>query len=312
MAGHEAGRAAVLAALLANTGIAIAKFIGFAFTGAASMLAEAIHSVADAGNQGLLMLGRAQAKRQPDPLRQFGYGRTRFFWAFVVALVLFTLGGVFAIYEGIEKLRHPHEVESLGWAIGILGFAIVLEIFSFRTAIKESRPLKGDGSWWEFIRHSTTPELPVVLLEDLGALLGLVFALAGVTCARVFDEPRFDAAGSLAIGVLLVVIAATLAWEMSSLLLGESANPKTMQRLRDALESGDSVVRVIHMRTEHIGPEELLVAAKLEFAPGLSVAELAGEIDAAETRAREAVPNRCQIYLEPGLYDPTRAAPTTG
>jgi cation diffusion facilitator family transporter len=303
---HDGSRAAIVAAFVANLGIAIAKFVGFLFTGAASMLAEAIHSVADTGNQGLLMLGRRRSQRAPDVHHPFGYGRVRYFWAFVVALVLFSLGGVFAIFEGVEKLRAPHEVESLGWAIAILAFAMVLEGFSFRTAVRESRPHKGDESWWQFIRHAKIPELPVVLLEDFGALIGLSFAMAGVVLAHVLEEPRFDALGSLGIGVLLVCIAATLAWEMSSLLLGEAASPDEVRAIRGALEAGPDVTRVIHLRTEHLGPEELLVAAKVEFRRGLTVAQLAEAIDAAEVRTRDAVGERCVIYLEPDLFDESR------
>jgi cation diffusion facilitator family transporter len=272
------------------------------------MLAESIHSVADTGNQGLLMLGRARSTRAPDVRHPFGYGRVRYFWGFVVALVLFLLGGVFAIYEGIDKLRNPHDVESLGWAVAILAIAMILEGFSFRTAIRESKPSKGDDSWWQFIRHAKGPELPVVLLEDFGALIGLGFALTGVVLAHVLDEPRFDALGSLAIGVLLVCIAATLAWEMSSLLLGEAASPTEVAAICRAIETGPDVTRVIHMRTEHLGPEELLIAAKVEFRRGLTVAQLADAIDDAESRARAAVPERCLIYLEPDLYDERRAA----
>jgi cation diffusion facilitator family transporter len=308
MAGHDAGKGAIAAAFFANLGIAIAKFVGFGVTRAASMLAEAVHSVADAGNQGLLMLGRERSRRKAGPEHPFGYGRLRYFWSFVVALVLFSVGGLFAIYEGIEKVRHPHEVESLGWAVGILTFAIVLELFSFRTAIRESRPLKGRKSWWQFIRRSKNPELPVVLLEDLGALVGLLFALTGVVLAFVTDEPVFDAIGSLAIGTLLVLIAAVLAIEMSSLLVGESADDEKLQAIERALVEGDDVVRVIHMRTEHRGPDELLVAAKVEFAPSLTVAQLADAIDAAEVRVRAAVPERCVMYLEPDLYEAQRAA----
>ncbi len=308
MSDHDGSRAAIVAAFLANLGIAIAKFLGFLFTGAASMLAEAIHSVADTGNQGLLMLGRSRSRRAPDAQHPFGYGRVRYFWAFIVALVLFLLGGLFAIFEGEEKLRHPHDVESLGWAVGILAVAMVLEAWSLRTAIRESRPHKRDRSWWQFIRHAKIPELPVVLLEDFGALVGLVFAMSGVVLAHTLDEPRFDALGSLGIGVLLVCIAATLAWEMSSLLLGESASPQQVRAIRHAVESGPDVTRVIHLRTEHLGPEELLVAAKVEFRRGLTVAQLADAINAAERRVRDAVGERCLIYLEPDLYDESRVA----
>ncbi len=294
---------AILAALLANFGIAIAKFLGFLITGSSSMLAESVHSGADTGNQALLLWGGRQATRTATPEHPFGFGRERFFWSFVVALVLFSLGSLFAIYEGIEKIRHPHELNSLGWAIGILALGIVLESFSFRTAIVESNRVRGDASWSEFIRHSRTPELPVVLLEDLGALVGLVLALVAIMLASITDDPVWDGIGTLSIGILLGVIAVILAFEMKSLLIGESAVPEQVARLRREIEDGDDVDRVIHMRTQHIGPEELLVAAKVSFRRGLTTSQLADAIDAAESRARAAVPIARMIYLEPDLYE---------
>ncbi|MBK5268870.1 MAG: cation diffusion facilitator family transporter [Acidimicrobiia bacterium] len=304
MAGH--GTKAIVAAFFANLGIAIAKFIAFAFTGAASMLAEAIHSLADTGNQALLLFGGRSARREETEMHQFGFARERYFWSFVVALVLFTLGGVFAIYEGIEKLRHPHDIDSPIWAFGVLLFAILLESYSFRTAIHEARPLKGKGSWWSFIRRSRSPELPVVLLEDLGALTGLVIALVGVTLAVTTGQARWDAAGSLAIGILLVAIATILAIEMRSLLIGESASPDQADEITAAIAGAPNVVRLIHMRTEHLGPEDLLVAAKVEFVGSLSVAALADAIDVTEAAIRAAVPAVNLIYLEPDLYNAAR------
>ena len=283
---HEGSKKAIIAAFLANLGIAIAKLIAFLFTGAASMLAEAIRSGADTANQGLLMLGGRQARRPADEQHPFGYGIRRYFWAFIVSLVLFSLGGLFAIFEGIEKLREPHELEVAEWAIGVLLVAIVLESISFRTAIREGRHLKrSQRSWWQFIRRTKNPELPVVLLEDFAALTGLVFALTGVTLAEVTDEPRWDAAGSLAIGVLLVIVAAVLAYEMSSLLLGESAAPGRSGR--DPGRDGVTSVRdaIIHLRTEHLGPDEIVVAAKLEFEHQLDVEHLATAIDEVEGAA---------------------------
>ncbi len=221
----EGSRRAILAAFFANLGIAISKFIGFVITGSAGLLAEAAHSIADTGNQLLLLLGGRRARKAADTEHPFGYGRERYFWAFVVALVLFSMGGLFALYEGIQKLRDPHEVEQLPVAIGILLFAVLLESFSLRTAYKEARELRPAGmSWWRWIRGSKQPELPVVLLEDTGALIGLLFALVGVTLAHVTDEPRWDALGSIAIGLLLIVIAMLLAVEMKGLLIGESAS----------------------------------------------------------------------------------------
>ncbi len=298
---QEGSRRAILAAFLANLGIAIAKFVGFAVTGAASLLAEALHSVADTGNQALLFLGGSRARRAPSPEHPFGYGRERYFWAFVVSIVLFLLGGLFALYEGAEKLRHPHEIESPEWAFGILSVAVVLEAFSFRTAIREANKVRAGEGWWSFVRRSKSPELPVVLLEDLGALVGLLIALAGVTIATVTDEPRFDAAGSLAIGALLVVIAVILSMEMRSLLIGESASPKMQAEIRRAIEGAREVRRIIHLRTLHLGPDELLVAAKVDIdAP--SVEDAARAIDVIEARVRAAVPIARVIYLEPDLY----------
>jgi cation diffusion facilitator family transporter len=300
----EGSRRAIIAALVANVGIAIAKFVGFLLTGAASLLAEALHSAADSGNQALLLLGAKKAKRRATTEHPFGYGRERYFWAFVVSLVLFSLGGLFAIFEGIEKLRHPHELESVGIAIGILVVAIVLETFSLHTAVKEANHVRGNESWWSFIRHSKSPELPVVLLEDTGAEVGLFLALGGVLMAHFTDEPRWDAAGSLGIGVLLVVIAAVLAFEMKSLLMGESASPGDEAKIRRAIEDGPEVRRLIHIRTQHLGPEELLVGAKIELAGDPSFAEVAGAINATEGRIRAAVPSARVVYLEPDLARP--------
>ena len=236
-------------------------------------------------------------------MHQFGFASERYFWSFVVALVLFSLGGLFAIYEGIQKIRDPHEIDSLAWAFGVLIFAIILETFSFRTAINEAKPLKGKSTWWAFIKRSRNPELPVVLLEDLGALAGLVIALAGVTLAFATGEARWDAAGSLAIGVLLVVIATILAIEMRSLLIGESASASEQATIAEVVASTPNVVKLIHMRTQHLGPDDLLVAAKVEFSSGLSVSQLADAIDTTEAAIRAAVPAVNLIYLEPDLYE---------
>lgn len=296
---------AILAALFANLGIAIAKFVGYAFTSSSSMLAEAIHSVADTSNQALLLLGGRRARRDATPAHPFGFGRERYFWSFIVALVLFTLGGLFAIYEGVHKLGEAsHEVSNVEWAIGILTLGIVLEGYSFRTAIKESRLLKGEASWWEFIRHSRTPELPVVLLEDLGALMGLALALLGVSTAAITGDSRWDAYGTISIGVLLVIIAAVLVFEMKSLLIGESALGGMRKTIVQAIEETPNVNRLLHMRTQHIGPDELLVAAKIQLKPGLDTTTIAAAINQTEQRVREAVPIRCMIYLEPDVFDP--------
>jgi cation diffusion facilitator family transporter len=296
---------AVVAALFANLGIAIAKFVGYAFTSSSSMLAEAIHSVADTSNQALLLLGSRRAAMDATPDHPFGFGRERYFWSFIVALVLFTLGGLFAIYEGWHKLGEgSHEVSNAQWAIGILVLGIILEGYSLRTAVKQSRPLKGRATWWQFIRHSRTPELPVVLLEDLGALTGLVLALLGISTAAVTGDSRWDAYGTIAIGVLLVVIATVLVFEMKSLLIGESAVAPMRKMIVEAIAGTENVDVVLHMRTEHIGPDELLVAAKVQLTPGLDTAGVAAVINRAEQRVREAIPIECIIYLEPDVFDP--------
>ncbi|MBW1762517.1 MAG: cation diffusion facilitator family transporter [Deltaproteobacteria bacterium] len=296
---------AVLAALFANLGIAIAKFVGYAFTSSSSMLAEAIHSVADTSNQALLLLGNRRAEMDATPDHPFGFGRERYFWSFIVALVLFTLGGLFAIYEGWHKLgEESHEVSNVQWAIAILVLGIILEGYSFRTAAKQSRPLKGEATWWQFIRHSRTPELPVVLLEDLGALIGLVLALLGISTAAITGDSRWDAYGTIAIGVLLVVIATVLVFEMKSLLIGESAVAPMRKTIVEAIVGAENVDAVLHMRTEHIGPDELLVAAKVQLTPGLDTAGVAAAINRAEQRVREAISIECVIYLEPDVFDP--------
>ncbi|MEU0508657.1 cation diffusion facilitator family transporter [Amycolatopsis sp. NPDC006125] len=294
------GTKAIVAALIANAGIAAAKFVGFLITGSSSMLAESVHSVADTSNQGLLLLGQRQARRRATREHPFGFGRERYFWSFVVALMLFTLGSVFALYEGIHKIEHPEPLTSPLVAVGILVVAIGLETYSFMTAIKESRKIKGDATWWQFIRQSRTPELPVVLLEDTGALLGLIFALIGVGLSEVTGEPVWDGIGTVMIGVLLGIIAIILIVEMKSLLIGEGATDRELDSICEAL-TGGRVDRVIHIRTQYLGPDELLVAAKLALAPRLELSEVAGEIDGAEARVRERVPSARLIYLEPDL-----------
>jgi cation diffusion facilitator family transporter len=306
MSGSGHGKKAVFAAAAANLGIAIAKLIGFLITGSSALLAETIHSVADTGNQGLLLLGERRARRDADEEHPFGYGRERFFYAFVVALVLFSLGALFALYEGVQKLRHPHELDSPLVAVGLLLLAVVLESLSMRTAVREARPLKGDLGWWTFIRRAKNPELPVVLLEDLGALIGLVIALVGVALVELTGNADFDAVSTLGISVLLGVIAVVLAHEMKSLLIGESATAATVREIRAALRSAPAVRRLIHLRTLHLGPEELLVGAKVELDAGLDVREVAAAIDETEQRLREAVPIARVVYLEPDVYDAAR------
>ena len=299
----DGSRKAIFAAFFANLGIAISKFIGFLITGSASLLAETIHSAADTGNQLLLFFGGQRARKSATPEHPFGYGRERYFWSFAVALVLFSMGGMFALYEGIQKFRDPHDVESLGVAVVILVVAIALESFSLRTAVKESNHVRQPGtSWWRFIRGTKQPELPVVLLEDVGALVGLFFALGGVLTAHFTEDARWDAVGSISIGILLVVIAIVLAVEMKSLLIGESASTDAREAIVTAIESSAHVDQLIHLRTEHIGPDEILVGAKVEYASTLSADELVAAINATEDAIRAAVPDATVIYLEPDLH----------
>lgn len=296
------GTRAIVAALFANLGMAIAKFVAFAFTGASSMLAEAIHSCADTGNQALLLLGGRLSRRDATPIHPFGYGRERYFWSFVVALVLFTVGAMFAVYEGIEKIRHPHEIDSPAWAFGVLSLGLILEGYSLRTAIVESNHVRGDASWPEFIKRSRIPELPVVLLEDLGALVGLVLAIGALAIAVVFDSPVWDGIGTLSIGILLGLIAIVLAIEMKSLLIGEGATKGTRESIVNAIDGTDGVIRLIHLRTQHLGPDELLVGAKVEFDHSYTVHDLGAAINRVEANVRTAVPSATPMYIEPDVY----------
>ncbi|WP_395360897.1 cation diffusion facilitator family transporter [Streptomyces sp. YH02] len=305
------GTKAIVAALAANLAIAVAKFVAFLFSGSSSMLAESVHSLADSGNQGLLLLGGKKAKREATPQHPFGYGRERYIYAFLVSIVLFSVGGMFAIYEGYEKIKDPHEIEAWYWPVGVLVFAIIAETFSFRTAIKESNLLRGNLTWTQFVRRAKAPELPVVLLEDLGALVGLILALGGVGLALLTGDGIWDGIGTLCIGVLLIVIAIVLAAETKSLLLGESAGADDVKRIEDAVVDGETVTRLIHMRTLHLGPEELLVAAKIAVEHDDSAADVATAIDAAEARIRAAVPIARVIYLEPDIYNEAAAATGT-
>lgn len=306
------GNKAVIAAFLANTGIAVTKFVAWFFSGSASMLAEAIHSVADACNQLLLLLGGRLARRKADREHPFGYGRERYVWSFIVALVLFSVGGLYSIFEGIQKIQDPHTVEVPWLPLTVLGIAIVLESFSFRTAIKEASQVRGSASWPRFIRSSKSPELPVILLEDLAALLGLTFAFVAVSLTVITGNPLFDAIGTLFIGALLVCVAVVLAIEMKSLLIGEGASEEDDRRILSALNDAEDVEAVIHMKTLYLGPDELLVGAKIAFPPRATLDDVARTIDQLERQVREAVPVARVIYIEPDIYvDRPDIAPST-
>lgn len=306
----EGGTTAVIAALLANLGIALTKFVAFFLTGFSSMLAEAIHSVADSGNQILLLVGGKRSKREATPQHPFGFGRERYVYSFIVSIVLFSLGGCFALYEAWHKFEETRgdtgydPFESRWWWVPlvVLVIAIGMEGLSFRTAVRESNKVRGSRSWVRFVRGAKAPELPVILLEDFGALIGLTLALSGVGLMLVTGNPIFDVLGSAGIGVLLVLIAAFLAVEMKSLLVGESATSAHQRAILDALVAPGAVERVIHSKTLHLGPEELLVAAKLAVAPTDRASDVAAAIDQAERRARDAVPELTLVmYLEPDV-----------
>lgn len=298
---------AVIAALAVNLGIAITKFVAFLITGSTSMLAESIHSVADTGNELLLIIGSGRSRRARTELHQFGFGRERYFYAFVVAVLLFTVGGVFSIYEGTHKILHPEPIRDAFVAFIVLGISIVLESLSLRTAIREANTERGPRQGWRSFVHATkSPELPVVLMEDLAALIGLVFAFTGVLVSALTHNGIWDGIGSVAVGALLVCAAFIVGYETKSLLIGESASAEVSAAIVTALETGPEGFRVIHMRTSHVGPDSLLVAAKIAVPAALSAADLVARIDAAEKRVRDAVPIAETIYLEPDLYRPSR------
>lgn len=296
------GNKAIVAALLANLGIAITKFIAWFFSGSSSMLAEGVHSLADSGNQGLLLLGGRKAKQVATPEHPFGFGRERYVYAFVVSIILFSVGGMFSLYEGFEKLTNPHPLEVPWLPILVLAIAIVLESFSLRTAVKESNHVRGTQSWVEFVRRAKAPELPVVLLEDLAALIGLVLAMGGVGLTIITGDSVWDAIGTLAIGVLLILVAIILGIETKSLLVGEGATPDDANRIRDAINASSDVEALIHMKTLYLGPDELLVAAKIAFAGKSRLSDVATAINTVEADIRAAVPVARVIYLEPDVY----------
>ena len=314
----SSGTKAIAAALLANLGIAITKFIAFVFSGSSSMLAESVHSLADTGNQVLLLLGGRRSRKRADASHPFGYGRERYVYAFVVSIILFSVGGMFSIYEGIDKLRNPDELDVLWLPIVVLSIAIVLESFSLRTAMRESNLVRGNQGWVSFIRRSKAPELPVVLLEDFAALIGLTFAFLGVGLAIVTGNSAWDAIATLAIGVLLVAVAAVLGIETKSLLVGEGASTADVDKIRQVITSHSDVEAIVHMKTLYLGPDELLVAAKLVFSSKARMSEVAVSISSVEASIREVVPVARVIYLEPAvrvgpevLVEPNGANPPT-
>ncbi len=300
---------AIVAALAANLGIAVTKLVAWGLTGASSMLAESIHSIADSANQALLLVGGRRSRRAPTAEHPFGYGRERYVYAFIVSIVLFSVGGLFALYEAYHKYHEIHEghenellTSDYWWVpIAVLVAAIAMESYSFKTAIAESNKIRGDESWSQFVSKAKAPELPVVLLEDFAALLGLVFALFGVGLTLLTDNGYWDVAGTVAIGLLLVAVAVVLAIETKSLLLGEAANVGNVAAIEEQLLAGEHVLEIIHMRTLHVGPEQILVAAKISVAPTDSAQVVTDTINEAEERIRRAVPEAQYIFIEPDI-----------
>ncbi|MEU3229343.1 cation diffusion facilitator family transporter [Nocardiopsis alba] len=299
---------AVVMALAANLGIAVTKFVAYLLTASSAMLAEAVHSVADSGNQLLLLFGGRRSRRTATPEHPFGYGHERYFYAFLVAIVLFTLGGLFALYEAWEKIRDPHPITSWQWVpVAVLLVAVVMEATALRTALRQSRTARSRVGWFGFIRRSKAPELPVILLEDTGALIGLAFALIGVSMTLITGNGVWDGLGSGAIGLLLVVFAVVLAVEMKSLLIGESATEENIRLIRAAILDCVDIDAIIHMRTMHLGPDELLVAVKVAVDAEDDARRVTAAIDEAERRIRAAVPIAEVIYIEPDLLRPRTA-----
>jgi cation diffusion facilitator family transporter len=294
--------------MAANLGIAITKLIAALFSGSGAMLAEAVHSFADTINQVLLLIGGRRSQKDADEQHPFGYGRARFLYGFLVSIILFTVGGAYSIYEGIHKLENPEPLDVVWLPILVILISIVLESFSLRTARRESLPFKGSGSWVSFIRRAKAPELPIVLLEDTAALTGLAFALLGVGLTIITGNPLFDSLGTLFIGALLIAVALILGIETKSLLLGEGASPENVATIRDAINANQTVESLIHMKTLYLGPDELMVAAKVAFPPATRLSDIATAIDALEADIRSRIPAARVIYIEPDLYHPPREA----
>jgi cation diffusion facilitator family transporter len=307
----EGSTRAVVTALGANLAIGVAKFVAAAITGSASMLAEGVHSVADSANQMLLLIGGRRARRPASVLHPFGYARERYVYAFLVAIILFSLGGLYALYEGYHKVIDPHPLDSPLVAVIVLLIAACLEGYALHTAVGEANRTRGGRSWLRFVRRTRSPELPVILLEDSAALLGLLLALLGVGLSVLTGNGVFDGIATVGIGALLVTVAVLLAVETKSLIIGESALPEQGAAIEQALISTPGVQRVIHLRTMHLGPDELLLVAKIGVDADEQAADVAATIDDAEARVRAAVPTAKVIYLEPDVYRPNTVSATS-
>lgn len=296
-------KAAVLAALLANVGVGISKFIAFLLTGASSMLAEAVHSVADSSNQILLLIGGRQSKQKPTRSHPFGYGRVHFLYAFMVSIVLFSLGGLFAVAQGVSKIKNPDALQSPLVAYGVLVVAIALEAWALRTVLSEARRFKPKHqSWWQYMQRTKSVNHVVLMLEDSAALIGLGLAAGGISLSLLTGNPIWDGVATLLIGGLLVAVATILFHEVKSLLIGEAADPAIENEMLQIILSVEGVDRVVDLKTLYIGPAELFIAMKVTVGSEDNAATVAWTIDEIEARLRKAFPAAEMIYVEPDLY----------
>ena len=299
---HGGTARAILYAFLANGGIAIAKTWAAWVTGSGSMLAEAIHSYADTGNQVLLYLGLRQSAKPPDPDHPLGYGKLSYFWSFIVALMLFSLGGLFSIYEGFHKYTHPEPLSNIWIAIGVLAVAIVLESFSLMGCLREINIIRGKRKFRDWLKHTRNSELVVVLGEDIAALLGLVLALAFVSLAAVTGNPVFDAIGSMCIGVVLIVISVFLTIRVRSLLVGRSADPEIQEAIRRIISDDPHIEKVFNAITVQFGPDTLL-AAKIKVRSGTDIDQAIANINLLERKLKEEIPDLKWSFIEPDVED---------
>ena len=299
---HGGTARAILYAFLANGGIAIAKTWAAWITGSGSMLAEAIHSYADTGNQVLLFLGLKQSGKAPDDEHPLGYGKLSYFWSFIVALMLFSLGGLFSIYEGFHKLQHPEPLTQVWIAIAVLAIAIVLETFSLLGCLREINIIRGKRAFRQWLHETRNSELVVVLGEDIGALAGLVLALMFVSLAAVTGNPVYDAIGSICIGLILLIISIFLAMRVRSLLVGRSADPEIQRAIARIIDSDEDIVEVFNVITTQFGPDTLL-AAKIKLKPGIDIEAAVAAINDLERQLKEQVPALKWCFVEPDVTD---------
>jgi cation diffusion facilitator family transporter len=299
---HSSTARAILYAFVANLGIALAKTWAAWLTGSGSMVAEAIHSYADTGNQVLLYLGLKQSQRPPDAEHPLGYGKLSYFWSFIVAILLFTLGGMFSIYEGIHKFNHPEELSQVWIAIIVLILAIFLEGGSLLGCLREIKKVRGERPFGDWLKHTRNSELVVVLGEDIGAQLGLFLALGFLIAAQVTGNPVYDAMGSMCIGVILLIISAFIGWRIKALLVGRSADPEIQEAIEEVIADQDSIEHVFNTITVQYGPDTML-AAKIKLKDGISVGAAVQDINELERRLKARIPNLKWLFIEPDVTD---------